>query len=436
MTLTSLQSKMFRMYLRGSKWRLHKRRKQRRSNPALIIMLVFLIGAVLYFNQFVIPTLPTPLIPTPTATRDPESILTQSQEQFEAGNLYRTIDLIKEAILAGSTSSATWSKLARVQILAGEYEAAKTSARNSLLMNPDNPTALALHAWSLSFLGDLLEAERIVQQAIAVDPNSALAHAVYSEILVDSERYEEGGEQSRLALELDPSLLEVRRARGYVLELTGNYEEAIIEYNAALNVNDNIADLHLSLGRVYRALGQNNEAINEFNLANALDPTNPLPDTYIGRIYLLTGEYGKAVQTFEKAAEEDPSNPIRHGNLGTAYYRNLQYDDAITSLALAINGGFAPGGIEVRPILLSENLVEFYYLYGFALVIRLRCAEALPIFQAILTSINNITARENAEEGINNCAEIGANPPTPTPTIEVTELEPTATEEADEMDSP
>lgn len=413
------------MYLRGSKWRLNKKRRLRRSNPALIVLLMLLIGAGLYFNQFVIPTFPPTMIPTPTATRDPEGILTEAREQFAAGNLHRSIELILESFLTGNTSSSVFAELARIQILAGEYEAAKTSAQNALVMNPENPTALAYYAWSLSFLGDMIEAELIVLQAIEADENNALAHAVYAEILVDSENYEAGGVQSRLALELDPNSLEVRRARGYVLELTGNYDQAIAQYQAALIINNNIADLHLSLGRVYRAQGKNNEAINEFNIANSLNPTDPLPDTYIGKIYLLIGEYAKAVQRLKTATEEEPENPIRYGNLGTAYYRNQEYDEAIEVFSIAIKGGVTSEGIQVQALELDERNVEYYYLYGFALVLRLRCAEALPVFQAILTSINDPTSVENAQLGIDNCVEIGANLPTATLELGDTEITPT-----------
>ncbi|HEY4718355.1 MAG TPA: tetratricopeptide repeat protein, partial [Anaerolineales bacterium] len=227
----------------------------------------------------------------------------------------------------------------------------------------------------------------------------------------------QAGEESRRAVELGENMLEVRRSRGYVLELTGNYAEAAFQYEAALAINDRIADLHLSLGRVYRAMERYDDAINEFVIADSLNPTDPLPNTYTGLIYITTGEFGKAVQAMQQAAIEDPSNAIRHANLGVALYRNRQASEALQAFRLAIRGGVTEDGAVVNGLSLdSPDVVPYFYMYGLLLSRSGRCAEALPIAQALIGNFeDDEIAVGNAEEMMAICEDQEGVEPTATP---------------------
>ena len=46
-------------------------------------MLVVLVGALVYINQVVVPAVPPLFIPTPTATRSPESYVTDAEKLKE-----------------------------------------------------------------------------------------------------------------------------------------------------------------------------------------------------------------------------------------------------------------------------------------------------------------------------------------------------------------
>ena len=383
----------------------------------MIVFLLALIGAVIVFNQIVIPSIEVTSASTPTATQDPEALASAARASFEAGNLTQAISNYQQAILADRTNSNLYVELALVQILSGEYEAAETSARNALLLNSSNPRAYVMLAWALGFLDETLEAEQHLNRALELDPSNAEALAVLAEQQADAGDYVSAGDNSRAAMELLPNSFIVRRARGYVLELTGNYEEAIEQYNTALELNNNIAELHIALGRVYRASELYNEAINEFALANSLNPSDPMPDTYMARIYLTLGEYPKAIQSAEQALEEDPSNPYRYGVLGMALFRNLQFEDCIEVFKYAIHGGTTEDGVIVTGLPIDYGEIATYYaMYAIALARVNRCSEALPITQAMLTNLStDAISVENAEYTIGLCQEqVGE----PTPTVE------------------
>jgi tetratricopeptide (TPR) repeat protein len=412
------------MYLKGSKLRMDKQRRMRRSNPALIILFIAIIGAVIYFDQFVVEALPLPQAPTYTPSPIPESLENEADLLFEEGNLHQAIEVYNQAILLDPHDPTLHVKLAHTLTLAGRYEEAQTSAQNALLLNPENPKALAELGRSLNLMGDIVGAEDALKQALELDPNSVEAHAYYAEVLMDQDLVEDAAFHSRKAVELDPASLDARRARGYVLYMTGNYDEAEVEFAAALDINDRVSDLHLYLGLVYWAQGRLDEAINEFNLADTFDPNNPYPDVYISRIYIYLGEFAKAAQFAKSAVENDPTNPLRWANWGTALYKNRQYQEAIDAFSMAIHGGTTADGHVVvgLPLSYEPGVAEYFSLYGLALVYTRQCGEAIPIFQAIIAGVPaDNTSVDNANTGIAECESYAANPPTSTPLPTATE---------------
>jgi tetratricopeptide (TPR) repeat protein len=383
----------------------------------LVVFLLIAIGAAGYFGTFVAPTIPAPFIPTPTITRSPESFVNEAQQFYEDGKLTQAIDAYEQAIIADPNNPTLYVALARIQIFAGEYQDALTNAQNALLKNPNNPMAHAVQAYAQSLLGDHLEAEASIKRALELDSNSAIAHAYYAEILInkgDFEDLDRAAAESRLAKELDPNALEVHRARGLVLLNAGseNLDEAIEELKAAVAINDKIADMHLLLGFGYRVKGDNDLAVDELLAAYALNPQDPDIPTEITFAYANEGQFGKAAQYAEDAVKIDPSNPKMHGNLGTMYYRGNEMDKAIAELALAVRGGVTEDGVSVEGMPLDYGKVaEYYWFYGFALAKRNRCAEAVPVFQALASGVPDYDlAVENAAAGLELCKEILGTP--------------------------
>jgi tetratricopeptide (TPR) repeat protein len=377
------------------------------------MFLVVSIAAVAYFGTFVAPTMPAPFFPTPTMTRSPESFVNEAEQLFKEGKLTQAITSYQQAITADPNNPTLYVTLARVQIFDGKYQEALTNAQNALLKNPNNPMAHAVEAYADSFLGDHLEAEAAIKRSLALDPSSAVAHAYYAEILVnkgDPEDFEKAAAESRLAKELDPNALEVHRARGLVLLNSGdaNRAEAIDELKAAVAMNDKIADLHLVLGFAYRVDGQNDLAVDELLAAYALNPKDPDIPTEITLAYANEGQFGKAAQYAEDAVKIDPSNPKLHGNLGTMYYRGAEMDKAITELSLAVHGGTTADGVAVEgmPLAYTGKIAEYYWFYGFALAKSNHCAQAVPVFQALLTGVPEYElAVDNATAGLELCKE-------------------------------
>lgn len=406
------------MYLRGNKWTM-TRRPKRRSSPWRIILLLAAIGVLLYINQVIVPATPPLFIPTPTPTKSPESFVNQGDDFFHQGKLTLAIGAYKDAINSDPTNPSNYVTLARMQVFAGQFDEAITNAQNALLKNPDNPMAYAVQGWAYGFQEKYGEAERSIKKALDLDPNNALAHAYYAEVLINQGDYtlfDKAIEESKKARDLDPSLLETHRARGIVLLNTQNVEQAVEEFQSALAINKNIADLYLNLGVAYKLLEQYDLAQEALLASYALNPNDTIALTELSRSFFADGRFPQAAQYAEEAVKLTPDDPRLHGNLGIIYYKMEDYPRAILALALSTQGGRTAEGQEVKGLPLEYGRIEEYYWYlGFALARSVRCAEAVPIFQKLLSEVpNDEVAVFNANQGLEICAENLKNPPTAT----------------------
>lgn len=409
---------------------MNKRRKP--FNYFKIIGLLSMIAFAMYFGVVLGPGVQSTFLPTPTATRSPESFVTEADQLFKEGKLPQAIQAYQQAVRAMPNDPTIYITLARAQVWAGKPADAQVSAENALLLNPNSSMAYAVHGWALEAQRDFLKAETSIKRALELDDKNALAHAYYAELLAD--QYLDGSgpfdvldrmsEESKVALTLAPGLLEAHRARGYVFEVTGvNNDEAIREYELAVEINDKLADLHLSLGRTYRILGIYDKAVNSLTIANQLNPSDPTPLLYISRVYATIGEFVKAEQYAQQAVKTNPVDTALRGNLGVMYYRNFKYPQAADELALAVKGGPDAEGVDVKPFELSPNtprVTEYFFTYGLVLVRLDRCGEALPIFQKILSVVlpTDEISIYNATEGIRMCAEAAGATPLPGSTPE------------------
>ena len=418
------------MYLRGSKWDLRKKRS--RSRPWRIFLLLILVAGAVYIWQIYIPTVPPLFIPTLTPTRSPASFVLEAESLFQAGKLSQAEESYLEAIAVNPRETSYYIELARIRVFAGDFAAAETAARDALVIDPNSALAHAVLAWSIDFQAGheqdpamkselLASAMEEAELAVKINPNSALVHAYYAEILIDNNITEYGRalEEAQRALELDPNLLEAHRAMGYVWELTGNRQQALEAYQAAMLINPNLPRLHIDIGNMQRALGDSDGARDSYLNAVALAPTSTEPLTLLVQLYAGIGEFGRASQYAKTAVDLDPTDARLRGNLGRMYYHNNAWEEAIVQLELAIRGGPTEGadwveGLPLNPA--DERVIEFYYTYGLALAKLGRCEEAVPIFEALLRGVpENEVAFYNAQEGLILCGQLER---TPTPESE------------------
>ena len=410
------------MYLQGRSLKL--RRKGRRSDPRRVFLLILLISAGLFLVSLRQQGVVRPLFePTAAPTRFPETYANEGQAWFAAGKLKEAIAAYDLATRADPKNLDYWVAKSRIEIYAEKYEDALVSAQTAVKVAPNDAKSKTALAWALDWnvlvgcrCKTLSEAEATIVTAIALDSNYAPAHAVYSEILNDGQKWTQAFQEAETALRLDPNLLESHRAMAYSYENIGQYEDAITSYKNALKINPNLIGLYIALGVNYRVLGDIDQAIFYFSKASAIDPQNVQPYLFLSRTHYQNDELGTAIQYLEQALTIAPADPDIHGRLGLIFFRRRNYEGAQPELALAVLGGtvdaqgnpltlangeavldingtpvVAPTDspvLQVPAMPLDRNSLEYLYTYGNLLAYLKKCdSDEAPKFLQLALSI-------------------------------------------------
>ena len=139
---------------------------------------------------------------------------------------------------------------------------ARAEAERAVELNAGLPEAhVALANVLMFYAWDWAGAEREIKRAIALNPNSAEAHRVYSKYLGATVQNSQAIAEATRARELDP--LSAGAYADLLLVLLGSrqYDRAIAESRLALEKNPNLALARVTMGMAYAQKGQFSEAV-------------------------------------------------------------------------------------------------------------------------------------------------------------------------------
>jgi serine/threonine protein kinase/tetratricopeptide (TPR) repeat protein len=166
----------------------------------------------------------------------------------------------------------------------------------------------------------------LFQQAIAADPNYALAYSGLSDTYSVAPSYgagissEQGMTQglaaAQKAVELGDSLPEAHTSLADVLATNWRWNDAEKEFHRALELNANSSTVHYFYA-VNFLIPQNRleEALQEFKIALSLDPLSPIVNTNLAMLYTEMHRYPEAKAQFEKTLARDPQFGPAHWKL-------------------------------------------------------------------------------------------------------------------------
>jgi TolB-like protein/tetratricopeptide (TPR) repeat protein len=197
------------------------------------------------------------------------------------------------------------------------------------------------------------------EQAIAKDPNYAIAYAGMADAFLAIERnvgtatplgaiaIPRAKAAAARAAELDPMLSEAQSALASIRAREYAWQDAEAGFRRAIQLNSNNALAHLELGAsVLIPQGRFEEGLGETRRAVALDPLSPYTNTEFGRALLLAGRYTEAVDQLRKAIALDPSRNRPYNLLGRTLYLQGRTAEALTVFDESIKRGAPPGEVE------------------------------------------------------------------------------------------
>ena len=184
------------------------------------------------------------------------------------------------------------------------------------------------------------QAKQFYEQAIALDPQYALAHAVYADYCfgrttVGMTPMREAAPVARAmaqrALELDPSLPEAHNTLG-VLAATYDYDwkEAARRFTLATTDDSASPHCHLSCGLYYLlGSGQRKEAVVELERAVQGDPLQLTIRTFLAVCLGAAGRYAEAEEHFRQTIDLDPNFVWAHYYLAELYAARQMFVEAL-----------------------------------------------------------------------------------------------------------
>src|SRR5438094_5931557 len=168
-----------------------------------------------------------------------------------------------------------------------------------------------------NLLQDFKSAAQLYKQAIALDPNFALAHArlsalmstIYHWFAPTQEVKETARREADESLRLQPDLGEGHLALGlYFYYEEGNYQDALRELNLAAKTLPNDGDVGLYIAAVQRRQGHFTEAIAAYHKAEAIDPRNSITLYDAAQTYFGVRDWPNAVKGMDRVLALAPDS--------------------------------------------------------------------------------------------------------------------------------
>jgi len=172
---------------------------------------------------------------------------------------------------------------------------AKAAAMKALEIDDLLAEAHASLAFSIAFFDwDWTGAEREAKRAVALNPDSGMAHFAYAHVLSNLGRHDEAASEGGQAIALEPVFPLFRAIGAMFLHHAGHNDEAYVGLQKALELEPNFWIAHITLGKVLIQQGKYDEAIAECEKAKELSHGNSEAIASIGYVAALAGDASKA----------------------------------------------------------------------------------------------------------------------------------------------
>jgi adenylate cyclase len=201
--------------------------------------------------------------------------------------------------------------------------------------------------WNRRTPESLKQAVDLFEQAIAKDPNYALAYSGLAETYVLFANYSVALPKDSMpnakaaalrAIELDDSIAEAHVALGmYYADFAWNQQAAEREFRRAIELNPNYASAHQQFAiHCLIVMGRSDEAIAEGRKAEELDPVSPIIGADLGNVLMRARRFDESISQLNRVLALDPNFWVAYWYLGMAYDGKQQHAEAVAAYRKAL----------------------------------------------------------------------------------------------------
>lgn len=206
--------------------------------------------------------------------------------------------------------------------------------------------------WNKQTADGLQKSVEHFEQAIAIDPNYALAYAgladAYNLIatwggLPPAQVLPRSKDLALRAIEIDESIAEAHTALGGAKAMFDwDWAGADKEFQRAIELSPGNASVHHAYAMAcLLPTGRLDDALQEIKSAQQLDPLSLFINVSAGMVMNYAGRYDEAIEQFERALELEPNYFLSHWCLGYAYEAKGSNKEALEAYQKArmLSGG-------------------------------------------------------------------------------------------------
>jgi tetratricopeptide (TPR) repeat protein len=187
-----------------------------------------------------------------------------------------------------------------------DYQKAHQRYRKAVATNRATPQAYCALG-SLAYAeGDLVEAAKLLEEAVTKLPEDPYLHFLLSAVLTRQGRYEEALSEAVLAGKLSGDSVLGDMALGTVLSAKGDVTAAASAYQSASRKDPRLVPARLGLAQCYLSLGMPDAARAESEEALRLDPRNPDVLFWAGQVARAEDRRRDAGKLLQEALDARP----------------------------------------------------------------------------------------------------------------------------------
>lgn len=198
---------------------------------------------------------------------------------------------------------------------------------------------------------DRVAAERALETAIELGPDSPEVHYAWARLLADTGRFDDALSHARETTLRDPLSPYNRKRMAYVLYLAGRHDEAIAAYRDLIELEPDFLQTQRELGLVYQEKSMFEEALEQFRRVQAM-PGLYIPKLIradIAQLLAVSGNHAEAEQILDELLQEAKTGFVSPYDIAVIYAGLGRHDEALAWLNRAL---------EARPFWLSLIKVD------------------------------------------------------------------------------
>ncbi len=210
------------------------------------------------------------------AKMDQAEALATALRLHQRGQVARAEKAYKSILTRDAKSAVTHHLLGRLYYQTERSDAAISSLRQAVALQPNDPDALMDLANMLHETGQFDQAEGCLRQLLQLRPDHAMAHNNLGVLLKDQQRIDEALVAYRRSIELEPDNLAPLANLAHALARVDDVDGAVRAYRKLLEVDPENVEALQGLASTLRRAGRMAETIEIFKRWLALEPDNPV----------------------------------------------------------------------------------------------------------------------------------------------------------------